>query len=111
MIIDFGSSAFVEDGPFTTFYGTKDYAPPEALEGKSYTGKPQDMWQLGMLLFILLFREHPFSSVEETLQCNLKEGLDLSSEGEDLLRRLLERDCQLRLTIEQAESHHWLKPF
>ncbi|RKP19760.1 serine/threonine protein kinase, partial [Rozella allomycis CSF55] len=60
-LIDFGSSSYVKPGkPFKSFCGTLDYAAPEIMSGKFYTGPPQDVWALGVLLYTLIYKENPF---------------------------------------------------
>lgn len=40
-----------------------DYAAPEVLQGKSYKGKEQDVWALGVLLYTICYKENPFYNV------------------------------------------------
>ena len=40
-----------------------DYAAPEVLSGKSYRGKEQDVWALGVLLYTIIYKENPFYNV------------------------------------------------
>jgi protein-serine/threonine kinase len=108
-LIDFGSSAYVSDGPFTTFFGTKLWAPPELLEGSSYQGKPQDMWQLGILLYTMLHKENPFYSVEDILQCEVPIRCEISDALRGLLLGLLCKNVDHRLTVKQALCHHWFQ--
>ena len=62
-VIDFGSAAYLKDGPFDTFHGTLDYASPEVLGGKEYEGRGQDVWAAGILLYTMLYKENPFYNV------------------------------------------------
>jgi protein-serine/threonine kinase len=42
-----------------------DYAGPEILRGERYTGPPQDVWAFGVVAYVLLVGECPFSSAQE----------------------------------------------
>ncbi|KAG9100128.1 hypothetical protein FS749_016215 [Ceratobasidium sp. UAMH 11750] len=64
-LIDFGSSGVVRRGGWDTFSGTLDYAGPEILRGERYTGPPQDVWAFGVVAYVLLVGECPFSSAQE----------------------------------------------
>ena len=44
---------------FTTNVGTLSYMAPEILNGESYDLKC-DLWSLGIIIYILYFREHPY---------------------------------------------------
>ncbi|CAE6424883.1 unnamed protein product [Rhizoctonia solani] len=82
-LIDFGSSGVVRRGGWDTFSGTLDYAGPEILRGERYTGPPQDVWAFGVVAYVLLVGECPFSSAQEA-----QEGL---MPGTKALDSLLER--------------------
>ncbi|CAE6449704.1 unnamed protein product [Rhizoctonia solani] len=82
-LIDFGSSGVVRRGGWDTFSGTLDYAGPEILRGERYTGPPQDVWAFGVVAYVLLVGECPFSSAQEA-----QEGLE---PGTKALDSLLER--------------------
>ena len=64
-LIDFGSAAYVKNGPFDVFVGTIDYAAPEVLQGGAYGGKEQDVWALGILLYTIVYKENPFYNIGE----------------------------------------------
>ena len=77
-LIDFGSAAYIKTGnsnkkygTFNTFVGTIDYASPEVLTGNKYTGPPQDIWALGVLLYTIVHHSNPFQSAEEIVRRNL----------------------------------------
>lgn len=84
-LIDFGSAAYLKPGrKYETFVGTLDYAAPEILRGHTYSGKPQDVWALGILLFTLVYRENPFYDIDEIMGGELRIPYVLS-EGKRLL--------------------------
>ncbi|MCJ1307321.1 hypothetical protein MMC25_000967 [Agyrium rufum] len=106
-LIDFGSAAYIKNGPFDVFVGTIDYAAPEVLQGKSYRGKEQDVWALGILLYTLVYKENPFYSVDEILDHELRVPWVMSEGSIDLIRAMLNRDVETRLTITQVRDHPW----
>lgn len=72
-LIDFGSAAYLKPNrEYETFVGTLDYAAPEILRGHTYSGKPQDVWALGILLFTLVYRENPFYDIDEIMGRELR---------------------------------------
>ncbi|KAI9041194.1 serine/threonine-protein kinase [Aspergillus affinis] len=108
-LIDFGSAAYIKNGPFDVFVGTIDYAAPEVLQGKSYRGKEQDIWALGILLYTIVYKENPFYNVDEILDHPLRiPFLPFSEDCIDLIRRMLDRDVDNRLTITEIMEHPWM---
>jgi hypothetical protein len=106
-LIDFGSSAYIESGPFSTFFGTKIFCPPEILQGQEYHGIAQDMWSLGNLLYILTFRKNPYNSVDEILNLSTSfPDLLLGTLG-SLIMALLQRNPADRLDSVGALNHCW----
>ncbi|MCJ1474934.1 hypothetical protein MMC13_003594 [Lambiella insularis] len=123
-LIDFGSAAYIKSGPFDVFVGTiglfsplfittlciadvrdfVDYAAPEVLQGKPYRGKEQDVWALGILLYTLVYKENPFYSVDEILDHELRIPWIMSEGSIDLIKAMLTRDTDKRLTISQVKS-------
>jgi protein-serine/threonine kinase len=83
ILIDFGSSGLVRKNGWDTFSGTYvpsppcihekalnfgnrlDYAGPEILRGERYHGKEQDVWAFGVVAFVLLVGECPFTTAAE----------------------------------------------
>ncbi|KAI9361349.1 kinase-like domain-containing protein [Pilaira anomala] len=108
-LIDFGSAAYLKPGrKFETFVGTLDYAAPEILRGHTYSGKPQDVWALGILLFTLVYRENPFYDIDEIMGRELRIPFVLSQGSVDLISKMLERDVDKRIDIHQVLAHPWL---
>lgn len=108
-VIDFGSAAFVKQGPFDVFVGTIDYAAPEVLSGKPYDGRPQDVWALGILLYTIVYKENPFYNVDEIMDGELRIPFAPSAECLDLIRTILNRDVRARPSIHDICDHPWLK--
>ncbi|ORZ38318.1 kinase-like domain-containing protein [Catenaria anguillulae PL171] len=110
-LIDFGSAAYVrsEKATFDTFAGTLEYCSPEVILGKRYQGKPQDIWALGILMYVMLFRECPFFTDDEVLlrSVQVPKGVVVSAEAVSLLKALLNKDLVKRPTIEQVVAHAW----
>lgn len=108
-LIDFGSAAYIKNGPFDVFVGTIDYAAPEVLQGKSYRGKEQDIWALGILLYTLVYKENPFYSIDEILDHELRIPWVMSPANIELVKRMLDRDVDRRLTISQVRDASWCR--
>ncbi|KAI9720777.1 MAG: hypothetical protein M1812_002616 [Candelaria pacifica] len=108
-LIDFGSAAYIKNGPFDVFVGTIDYAAPEVLAGKSYRGKEQDVWALGILLYTIVYKENPFYSIDEIMDHDLRVPYIMSEESIDLIKAMLNRDVDQRMTITQVLEHPWCR--
>ncbi|WQF76082.1 Putative serine/threonine-protein kinase, active [Colletotrichum destructivum] len=106
-LIDFGSAAYIKNGPFDVFVGTIDYAAPEVLAGKPYGGKEQDVWALGILLYTIIYKENPFYSIDEIMDRDLRVPWTMSDESIDLIRCMLNRDVAARYDIKQVLEHPW----
>ncbi|CZS92436.1 uncharacterized protein RAG0_02947 [Rhynchosporium agropyri] len=104
-LIDFGSAAFINDGPFDVFLGTITYAAPEIITGKFYNGKEQDVWALGILLYTLLYGVNPFQSAKEIGSRSLAIPHVLSNTSLGLIQNMLTRNVKSRFTIEEVLDH------
>jgi protein-serine/threonine kinase len=108
-LIDFGSAAYIKSGPFDVFVGTIDYAAPEVLAGRAYRGKEQDVWALGILLYTIIYKENPFYSIDEIMDHGIRIPWVMSEESIDLVRLMLDRDVEKRITISMVLEHPWCK--
>ena len=97
--------------PLSFFFGSAnaslDYAAPEVLAGKSYRGKEQDVWALGILLYTIVYKENPFYSIDEIMDHDIRVPYLMSEESIDLIRLMLDRDVERRITIGQVLEHPW----
>ncbi|KAI9473861.1 MAG: hypothetical protein EXX96DRAFT_579664 [Benjaminiella poitrasii] len=109
-LIDFGCATYYKkDRKFDTFTGTLEYCAPEILKGQPYAGPPQDIWASGVLLFTLIYRENPFYNIDEIIEKELTVPYVLSEDSLDLLKRILERDIEKRISINQVLNHPWFR--
>ena len=46
-------------------FGRLDYAGPEILRGERYQGKEQDVWAFGVVAYVMLVGECPFTTAAE----------------------------------------------
>lgn len=120
-ITDFGLSNALADGEFLkTSCGSPNYAAPEIVSGKYYTGPDVDIWSLGVVLFVLLTAQLPFEvdqgvdSREQVrnLTTKITEGRFhlpsyLSHDARSLINRLLVVDPFKRATVEEIYNHPW----
>lgn len=108
-LIDFGSAAYVRNGPFDVFVGTMEYAPPEVLNGVPYNGMPQDVWSLGILLYTIVYKENPFYNIDDIMEGELKVPYILSPGCINLITKILQRDIEKRPTIDEIYNDPWLQ--
>jgi len=112
-LADFGWSVHAPNTRRTTLCGTLDYLAPEMVEKKSHDAKI-DLWSLGVLIYEFLVGGPPFeeeshhktydkiSKVEFTIPDHI------SPEAADLIKRLLIRNPDKRLSIEGVLKHPWI---
>lgn len=111
-IADFGLSTRCSDGLFlNTACGTPNYAAPEVLTGKVYSGPEVDVWSCGVILYTIECGRLPFEEADgrELVRrvCSAQYVIppDADPVVRDLLRQLLCVDPVHRLTIPQIKRH------
>lgn len=115
-LIDFGfSKVWDPNVKMAVCCGTLSYVAPEVLN-KSYTSQC-DIWSLGIVCFILLAGYMPFSGAGATQMRNIQEGKyvmkpekwnNISMEGKEFTKALLQVDPNKRLTAQAALEHAWI---
>ena len=117
-LIDFGLSKII--GPKERSkdpFGTIPYAAPEIILRKPYSHSV-DIWSLGVTIFFLVTGFHPFDShdQQELLKKIVRQDPDWEAEewkkvgpdAIDLVKKLLEKDKEKRIEIEQVLEHDWI---
>lgn len=116
-LIDFGTTSFIPPNGssiFNEYVGTFAYAvrvylkpfkvlifqPVEALKGQPYDAFKQDIWCLGIVLYVLAYSSFPFQNARESLQGFLRLPISRPSMLVSLLRQLLDPNPGKRPDIE-----------
>ncbi|KAG7236119.1 hypothetical protein INR49_001330, partial [Caranx melampygus] len=63
-VIDFGCGCILSRKPYSTFSGTRAYAPPEYFTKLKYWAGPTTVWQLGSVLYEILDGARNFNTLE-----------------------------------------------
>jgi len=113
--IDFGLARTAKgDSAMKSRVGTAYYMAPEVIQ-QNYT-RSADLWSVGVIMYILLSGNAPFSgdTDKEILQSVAHSELsfegfpEVSDEGVDLILKMIERDPTQRITAEKALQHPWI---
>ena len=111
-IVDFGVSEMFEKASemaTAKSAGSPAFMPPELCVAKhgQVSGKAADIWSMGVTLYCLRYGRIPFEkeSVIELYNSIRDDDLELENENdqkfEDLIRRMLEKDPEKRITMEE----------
>jgi serine/threonine protein kinase len=95
--------------------GTPAFMSPELCSGETFSGQLADVWALGATMFMLRFGHPPF--VAKTI-LNLYNKIQndslvfpfaIDASLKDLLSRMLEKDPEKRLSLNEVTLHPWLQ--
>jgi len=113
-LIDFGlSNQFAVESPqLNTACGSPAYAAPEMIKGQPYT-KSADIWSAGILLYAFVVGQLPYDddNVQRLLQkivyTEVTYPTYISSPLNDLLRKMLSKNPDIRITLPKIKNHYW----
>lgn len=124
-ICDFGYSKNSDVGSAAkSLVGTRPYLAPEVISqtrnSKQYDGKLADIWSSGVFLYVMLLGAYPFSDHPskgmtsdaeimrriQQVEYDIPAGV-ISTECEDLIRKILVKDPQERPSIKDIQAHPW----
>ncbi|KAL3884296.1 hypothetical protein ACJMK2_024444 [Sinanodonta woodiana] len=115
-IADFGFGNFYkENETLATWCGSPPYAAPEVFEGKKYLGPQIDIWSLGVVLYVLVCGTLPFDGQnlqmlrDRVLSGRFRIPFFMSTDCENLIRRMLVLEPTKRFTIGQVKNHQWMQ--
>ncbi|CAI5467623.1 unnamed protein product [Closterium sp. Yama58-4] len=117
-VIDFGMAYCLKPGERCKLRaGTPNYIAPEVI-AKNY-GAEADVWSAGVILYVLLCGLPPFwgDTTEDVFKSILWQELDFETEpwpvvstaAKDLVRRMLTRKYDRRITVSEILKHPWIK--
>ena len=127
LLNDFGfSQVFGPDYLLYEFNGTYEYCSNETRLAvtKGFDGPKNDIFSLGVLLFVLAVGKFPFrnkSFSDDTYKCIIKKRYDkfwehfsdfgVSEELKDLINKLITANPSQRITIDKIFEHSWFKKY
>ena len=95
-LIDYGLANIMRDShPLKTACGSPNYAAPEVIGGKLYSGVEVDIWSMGIILYAMVCGSLPFDDESNSaLFAKIKNGKFympnfVSSDVKDLINRML----------------------
>ena len=117
-LIDFGTAKQFKPGKkMCKFIGTSYYIAPEVL--KERYDEKCDVWSCGIILYILLCGYPPFNGntnveIFHAIQNQNpiftgEEWEDITAEAKDLIKIMLKKNPNERLSAEQCLKHKWFK--
>ena len=114
---DFGVSRIITNinDRMTEQCGTPAYIAPEILRDKGYYGFACDVWSAGVVLYAMLYGTVPFKANNmNDLHKLIMKGKytlkdDISESSRDLLKNLLQRDPNQRMSIPDILNHPWMQ--
>ncbi|NXH84315.1 PIM1 kinase, partial [Edolisoma coerulescens] len=89
--------------------GTPSYSPPEWSHLKRYHNEAATIWSLGILLYLMVCRKHPFKKGQDIIWGQLLLPQRLSPECQGLMRRCLSMHCLDRPSLEDLFYDPWLQ--
>ena len=112
-IADFGfAKSFSKNDLLTTFCGSPLYMAPEIILNKEYTNL-SDIWSLGVVLYELLTKTHPYRCEERSVlwnkiknnEVNIDFNLITSTNKKKIITKMLQYDFTLRISWKDLFDH------
>jgi len=104
------------DATLSSTAGTPAFTAPEAISDSNFSGKASDIWSLGVTLFSLVYGKVPFTADTipalyhkiQTQPLVFPPSPTLSSDLHDLIVKMLQKDPNERITLQQIKEHPWV---
>jgi len=111
-LVDFGSACYDNKLPTRSYCGSETYSSPEVVRGSKYYRKTQEVWSIGVLLFVMIFGFSPFTNYLEIGEANLElpppHGCNASKDVVHLIASILRDLPENRLDLSEIANHPWL---
>lgn len=117
LLADFGFAArWSENSQLSEPWGSLHYSSPEIAANRSYKGPEVDVWSLGVVLYAWSTGRLPFGNcTEDEMRERIVAGsyalpASLGPDLADLIKRMLTREPEKRITLPEVMRHAWLTP-
>ncbi|RQM06857.1 hypothetical protein DH86_00004367, partial [Scytalidium sp. 3C] len=118
-VVDFGvSEMFEKESEMRTAKsaGSPAFLPPELCVARhgDISGRAADIWSMGVSLYCLKFGRIPFerSGVLDLYESIKNDEVEFEPDTEpefvDLMKRILEKNPEKRITMEELRNHPWV---
>jgi len=122
VIIDFGLSLLIKDDHsldsdnFKSLVGSRHYLAPELIEKKPQYSYKSDIWSMGVIIYLLLYKKYPFDSFKKDSELEdkiLRAEPDYISDNLPsiksikFLKKLLAKDVNKRYDTKEALRDEW----
>ena len=116
-LTDFGLSVICEKDKYLhDIVCSLYYAAPEIFSSSvvNYDGKKADIWSLGICLYYMVCGDNPFNGedrekfIDNLIHKDLEVPEGVSPLFQDFIYRILDKNPETRLTIQQIKEHKWL---
>lgn len=106
-----------EQAQLKNLEGTYHFVAPECTTGETYDVFIADVWALGVTLYCFVYGVLPFFSADGGVNGLLEKIKEAdpaypetaSAEAIDLLKGLMAKDPEARLTMDAVVAHPWMK--
>ena len=115
-VTDFGLSSDVDvpESEFVLASSEPDYTSPEVIKGQPYS-VASDVWSAGVLLFLMTVGCLPYEDqiperlLQKIVFSDVFYPAFLSPTLVDLLKRILVKDPEMRISLDEIKRHAWLQ--
>jgi len=117
-ICDFGFAKTIKENDLiSTFCGSPLYMAPEIIKFNKY-GLKADIWSLGVVIYEILFKEHPYPSKNQSdLIDNIKNDIEIkvpniiNKDLKYILENMLHKNPDLRINWDQIFASDWVTEY
>ncbi|XP_023330949.1 serine/threonine-protein kinase pim-2 isoform X2 [Eurytemora carolleeae] len=110
-LVDFGSACYHSNILTRNYCGSETYSSPEVAKEKKYCRTLQEIWSLGVLLFVMVCGSAPFQTILQVQDGDPEypPGIHLSQDLLLLISAVLEKSPEKRFNLTQILSSPWVK--